>query len=304
MDIAYCEEFNEIVCGIELTEMEISEITRLSFFCPECGARQLPASYDPKNKKIPYFRTFPKGDDHDLDCDYHKNNNLKKKKKLITAESDQEFPFRVPNKLILVSSNIKKVGGTPIKKRVREMQKMYSTSSLRPICQTYLCYPDDRKIMPLSIPTVSGKTYLECFRILRNDMNNSLDKVLYNLIDWKNLKQDILINYADNLNEVKNKLVFTVLKSSKKIKVNCETWTDKQLKSLLWEIDDAIDSALSDYFLFKKLWIDNNPDKDIDKLPPFMNSKKVRLFFIGKKDENNDDIFIVDNRRLITVFYY
>jgi len=121
MDIAYCENLDEIVCGIELTEMDVNEIKSLSFFCPECYVSQLPASYDPSNKKIPYFRTFPSGDDHDLDCDYHKNNKNKRNKKLTNTDGDQEFPFRVPNKLILVSPrHLKKNIDTPLKKRVKK----------------------------------------------------------------------------------------------------------------------------------------------------------------------------------------
>lgn len=168
-----------------------------TFLCVGCDAIVTPCSYQPKNKKRPYF-SAKQG--HSNDCSVDKRIDLVEQTQTGRIVFQDNSSDALPQKLVLqnkrpidqigsaTSCSIKK--SQPTLERIKKKSKIHcrAISALRPICYTFINLLPNQDI-PLRVSKISGNTYRDIFLSLTKNkiIHYSQLKIFYASISWKKL---------------------------------------------------------------------------------------------------------------------
>lgn len=300
-DIARDRLTDKIISAIELRYLQ--DVHNQRFECHACAVTMLPASYDIKvNLKRPYFRLF-KDTDHDKNCGAEKAKKAKARIHSVTTK--EGFPYPYPNELVLweetrsatptgrgvvcpVGTSGPIVGKPEDKGEMPEPHKIHNhtTTTIRPLAQTYLDYPFDREHLALIVPGVRGRNYEEIFRYLffTDDSSFSEPKIFYGSIRFSRIR--VQEDFAEvelsegkwEKVEGKNRLV-----RPQTVRIHTKGWAKLMRDSLVDELE-----------ITRREIIDAHAKGD----------KKTKgwLFFLGWQDSVDKFLFHVSDHRLVCCF--
>ncbi len=300
-DIARDRLTDKIISAIELRYLQ--GVHNQRFECHACAVTMLPASYDREvNQKRPYFRLF-KDTDHDKNCGAEKAK--KAKARIHSVITEEGFPYPYPNELVLwedtgsvtqtdrgvvcpvgtsgpVGGKPKDKGATPEPHKVHN----HTTTTIRPLAQTYLDYPFDREYMSLLVPGVRGRNYENIFRYLffTDDASFSEPNIFYGSVRFSRIR--VQEEFAEvELSEGqwekidgKSRLVRPQI-----VRIHTSGWAKLMRDSMLDELE-----------VTRREIIDAHAKGD----------KKTKgwLFFLGRQDPVDKFLFHVNDPRLVCCF--
>ncbi|WP_175203700.1 hypothetical protein [Achromobacter ruhlandii] len=284
---------------LDLVEAEelwaLLKVDQDRYICRGCGVGVFPASYVKGiNRKRPYFTLGPVNK-HAPECNVDGDEKIINRAKTGRIGQSEGFPVPFPSKLLLsderpvVSGGGAKYGNPLVGSKSRSMggcapsrHHGHTVKTIRPACRTYINFPYDRASLPLSVPDVHGKTYAEIFWYLasRRPSHFKNPKHLYfAAIRWR--VEPVLtdaccvltLNVGDWIEEKKEHA------SLSRVHVDWSGWSQSRRDVLIREFETAREEAAE---RAKK------------------NSReKGWLFFVGRQDSTNPEIFHVDDHRLI-----
>lgn len=294
MDTARDRNTLDLVEAEELWNM--TTVDREGFICRGCTRQVFPASYlKDVNKKRPYFKLGP-GAAHVGDCDVDGADLvLKRAKKETVGNPDEGYPLPFPNRLVLADARIVEArddepAGTSGRARTPGWREGAGTTprrhhghtvtTIRTICRTFMDLPHDRSAMPLHIPGVEGTTYARVFRYVTGKLQAlGGTRLFYAPIRWKAepvVTDDycLLTLYAGEWDDAIRDFA-----DPHRVRVHWATWSKSRRDSLIREYESTRQEAREQA----------RKDKAI----------KGWLFFVGRLDAANPNVFVVDNHRLI-----
>jgi len=266
----------------------IDPVDPLGYECRGCSAPVTPCSYRPENKVRPYFRAI---DGHSADCIIEGEIELVKRARKQRVTTRDGFPGSFPNRLILrdtrpvADPNGTPTGSTSVGERrtgsggISEAQRNrpWTARTIRSICRAFVNYPYDRDL-PLEVPRVAADNYQRVFRSLkRNQILEYPDpRLFYAPISWKAaIKDDEQIEIKLNYGEWSERK----LTRPYRVRMSGEGWNAATRNCVSREVE----TARLEYMAAEKRG----------------GKEKGWLFFIGKQDENEPDLFHVDDHRLV-----
>lgn len=278
----------------ELWTMPVVDSNR--YICRGCTQQVFPASYDKAvNKKRPYFKLGPRKE-HLMGCDVDGEAKIVKRAKRERVETPEGFPMPFPNRLTLTDERPVEGTGeagatgdgrartTASREGAEDGQRKHhghTVTTIRMICRTYMKYPNDRPHMPLSIPGVEGRTYLEVFKLVRGKPEplNERTRLFYAPIRWT-VKPVIGEEYceltlsAGEWDEASGKY-----KNMYRVRVHWAGWSKSRRDTLIREYETTREEA--------------KEQAQSDK------TAQGWFFFVGTQDETDPSVFHVDHFRLI-----
>ncbi|SFL63768.1 hypothetical protein [Rugamonas rubra] len=270
----------------------IESVDKERYICRGCGAKAVPASFQPENVVRPYFRST-----HNADCD------VTGEAKLIVRGRQEKlgskltgFPAPYPSKLVLVDDRVVDDGGSggeyPVPPRTRggprgrdsgpsDIQRKRSAGTIRPISRTFINYPYDR-YLDLNVPGVDAKTYGQVFKKLKWDelVSYTDKKIFYAAMRWSvPLRTDDYLEVSlDGGEREAKKLVRPY-----RVRVAWGGWSKSKRTYVSNELEVARKDAISE--AEKKT------------------NKKAYLFFLGRQDHDDLTLFHVTDHRLICCLF-
>lgn len=276
----------------KITEAEqlwlLSPINANGYICRGCDAIVTPCSYQPQNKRRPYF-SAKQG--HKLDCDVDGEIELVRRGRKERITTQDGFPGNFPRKLVLhdkrpvvaatcmeSSSHTAEPQATQYNAiNVENNDHCRTASTIRPICRVFINFPFDRDL-PLTVPGISSNTYQYVFWSLKRNQIILYPKlkIFYAPISWKALViENDHLDIQLNAGEWGEK----GFSCSYKVKINWKNWGTAKRNYVSKEMEIARLEAI-----------------EADKRGT---NEKGWLFFIGKQDSIDSSIFHVDDHRLI-----
>lgn len=257
------------------------------YICRGCDALVTPCSYQPQNKRRPYFRVKQ---GHKVDCDVEGEMELVRRARKERVTAQDGFPGRFPRKLVLhetrfvVSDTYRAPShiGEPPSSQYNEINAKNNdhcrtASTIRPICRVFINFPFDRDL-PLMVPGISSKTYQYVFWSLKSNqiIRYPTLKIFYAPISWKALViNDDRLEIQLNAGEWGEK----GFSRPYKVNINWKNWGTAKRNYVVKEIEatrlEAIEAGKQG------------------------KNEKGWLFFIGKQDSIDPSIFHVEDHRLI-----
>jgi len=267
------------------------------WICPDsnCAVRMVPAACrNAKYRVSPYFRAL---EPHMIGCKADGLRSIVKEGRLHPIQTKMTFPEVLPTVLYLAAQRPQRPtaeqqadGGCIDTYRGQGAEapnasRHHATAStLRRIAEAFCAYPLDRDL-PLRIPGCVGTTYRTCFKRVGNTQGFVDDpkKVLYAPIRFakKTICEEVL---TVELNQVvwpseHRDDVKIIPEANYKVEFNMGEWSEGCRKRFLCEVDKFIYIQRENYRV-KSDWA-------------------VFLFFLGTQDENNKNVFRVNDHRLI-----
>jgi hypothetical protein len=294
VDTARDFETLEPIEAEELWNLQIVDSNR--YICRGCKQQVFPASFDKgKNKKRPYFRFGPLKD-HLGECDVDGEAKIVRRATKQRVGTQEGYPMPFPNRLTLTDERIVEAPGltaASVDSRVRtntpkgnsqdvsRKHHGHTVKTIRTICRTYMKYPNDRPYMPLTVPGVDGKTYLQVFKSVRGKPQQLEHKtcLFYSPIRWtvEPIVTEAFCEFTLSAGDW-DPLV-RQFKSLYRVRVNWANWSASRRSCLLSEYEIARDEA-----------------KEQAKAD---NAVKGFLFFVGTQDSGEPALFHVEHHRLI-----
>lgn len=270
----------------------IENVDKERYICRGCGAKAVPASFQPENVVRPYFRST-----HNVDCDVSGEAKLIACGKLEKLGSKLTgFPAPYPSKLVLVDDRAVVEGGPggehPLPPRTRggprvhsggsaDIQRKRSAGTIRPICRTFINYPYDR-YLDLSVPGVETKTYAQVFKKLKwNELLSYPDqRIFYAAMRWSSpLRTDDYLEVSLDGGEREDKKLVRPYR----VRVAWAHWSKSKRTYVSNELEVARKDAIG----------------EADK----KTNKKAYLFFLGQQDHGDLTLFHVTDHRLICCIF-
>lgn len=270
----------------------VDYVDKSRYICRGCGATVTPASYMPHNKVRPYFTHGRKS--YEVTCDVDGEVQLIARARTSrVTDPHGYFPGSVPDRLVLqdrrrvVAKAFDDKIALPANRGVEVSQsrgasiearnRRYTASTIRPICRTFVRYPFDRDL-PLHISGLAGDTYDRVFRQLKRDEITSYanEHIFYAPIRWSkaietNDHLDIILDFGGWGN---NSLV-----TPYRVRVSWGNWSTHMKNYTKNEIEVARREAITS---------SKNGE-----------NKKGWLFFIGRQDDSDKGLFLVNDHHLI-----
>lgn len=297
MDSARDKKTKQIVYIDQLQHSD--KIDTKNYMCWGCGIDVYPSSWRKENKKRPSFNRMP-GTEHKPGCDADAENKYiaQGQKKSIRNILDA-VPELMPNglKLIderpIVSSEIRAQGirssstrstSSTINDKDDEQKKSSrrQVNTIRQICRAFISYPYDRN-MSLDISGINADTYMTVFKKLKTPIQYYQENhVFYSQLLWNKINFDqkqIIIPLSGEWKKNEN----GVRKPSRfyKLYVEWDKWSKAKKTIFRKELENA--------------------QKDSQEALNAGNKERAQVFFIGKQDIKNPEIFYASDFRLICV---
>ncbi len=269
---------------------EIASVDKERYRCVGCGTQVWPASYlRGINKKRPYF-TLGVASEHFALCNIDGEEKFVKRAATQRIGSVEGFPLPFPNRLVLnderpVVNRTGDVMHDGVDGRVRtrgdstrgqRKNHGHTVKTIRPIAKTFMKFPHDRAFLQLQIQDCEGDTYLTVFWRLRELTQFHHPTHLYCApLHWKqSTKTDTSIEWqldAGDWDKVNNRRG-----TPYRVRVDWDQWSTTQRNTLLHEIEVAIDKAKGSN-----------------------GAVKAWLFFVGKQDNQDQTLLVVNRYQLI-----
>jgi hypothetical protein len=269
----------------------IRPVDKTRYICRGCDITVTPSSYEPHNKVRPYFSA--RKTQHQPDCDVDGEAKLVEQAKKTRVSTPLEgFPGAFPDKLQLretrpVADNgnatsspqasTGKPAGSSGSVATGQKERRWTAQTIRPLCKTFINYPFDRHL-PLTIPGLRGTTYEQIFwRLKQNEITRYREsRLFYVPISWsKPVQTDDELEIKLGAGEWQEKK----LTRPYRVRVQWKDWSAAKRNYTLKEIEVARQEAI-----------------DANKSGA---SEKGWLFFLGRQDDADDSLFLVDDHRLI-----
>lgn len=269
---------------------QLQNVNPRGYECWGCGIELFPASYQPHNKKRPYFSVYQHVS-HKPGCNADAEEKLVSagKKKSVRKQLEK-LPHASPSALVLINQRIRVAsanGAMGIQPRASASQVQATTGQLaasrsrrpantiRPVCRAFINFPKDRD-MSLALPGLQAQPYSKAFKKLSSICAFSTPKIFYSSPQWKK------IDRASNVLVVP--LVAGIWKDSKpfrnyEVHVHWDSWVQRT-KTL---IANEIEAVRED-------------DKRARKT---QQPGRAYIFFLGSQDNNDLRIFHIYDHRLI-----
>lgn len=265
----------------------IENVDKERYRCRGCGAKAIPASFQPENVVRPHFRAS-----HSPDCD------ITGEAKLIARGRQEKlgskltgFPAPYPSKLVLSDQRVvvdgDPGGAHPAPSSTRgqprvgggtsDLQRKRSAGTIRPISRAFINYPYDR-YLDLDVPGVEAKTYAQVFKKLKWDelLSYPDQKIFYAAIRWAApLRTDDYLEVSLDGGERNDKKLVRPYR----VRVAWRDWSKSQRTYVSNELEAARKEAMLEAEQKTK--------------------RKGYLFFIGEQDAGDLTLFRVADHRLI-----
>ncbi|MDQ1918826.1 hypothetical protein [Massilia pseudoviolaceinigra] len=295
MDVARNLHTGELVEAEELWNMDVVE--KDAYVCRGCATRVFPASYDPAvNKRRPYF-TLGKGNHHAQGCDVDGENTIVSRARQERVGGSDGFPMPFPSNLSLSDAHPASPPGSAApafgsatlaavhaaaRAAARRQYHGHTVKTIRPLCRTYINFPNDRAYLPLEIPGVWGSTYAQLFWLIPNKKPaffNNPRHLFHAPIRWK-VEPVISDTHCElTLSAGQWDSATRGYLSLCRLRVDWSGWSDTRRRTLLHEIEAARTEAVE------------HARRD--------SQVKGWIFFIGTQDRVDPGLFHVDDARFI-----
>ncbi len=290
MDVALNIITNTLTACEEL--WELNEVNKEIYRCPDCLTILVPASFLRTNKKRPYF-FYLENKPHSTECSYNHINEIERKAQKQSIKTDGGFPLPFPSKLILndvvdietdaLPRNSQSSVQSIVKKTFPEKTSLNhhrTVTTIRNIVRQFINFPHDRDL-PLLIPFTESQnnTYSDVFKRIKNGINYNGYHIFYDRLYFS---KPIL---NDNMMEIR--LCAGIWEKKRQVKsctllIDLSSITPRQRELILKEIEVTRDEA-----------IETNNLENNERLLGY-------IFFLGKQDENNKQVFHTNNHRFIS----
>lgn len=291
MDNARDIRTGQIVDAEDLLDLDV--VDKDAYECATCGIRLVPCSYEPTNKRRPYFSR--KSLSHEPDCQNSDEElaKIEKNAQNHSVATPDGFPVPFINKLVITTpiptvkatEPLLDAGNGARHTRNRSSDKTSDShhgrtgNSLRPIVRIFLKYPNDREHLPLSIPDCSGKTYQQVFYRLWSlekpiTVYTTPTHLYYGALHWDEPTQNE--NYLEyKLKAGQYDKEAKRYKQQYRVRIDWSNWTQRQKNRLLNEIEEDRVTV--------------NDDK----------TKTAWLFVVGTQSESDHALITVSNKDLV-----
>lgn len=290
MDVALDIITNKLIACEELWELD--EVNKEIYRCPDCLTNLIPASFLRTNKKRPYF-FYLESKPHSVKCSYNHINEIERKARKQSIKTDGGFPLPFPSKLILNDALIKETDAVPgisqssIHNTVEDsfsektsLNHHRTVTTIKNIVRQFVNFPNDRDL-PLLVPFTEPRnnTYSKVFKRVKDGINYNGYYIFYDRLYFS---KPIL-----NVNVLEIRLYTGIWEEKKQVKpctllINLSSITSRQRELILREIEVTRNEAI--------------------ETSKFENNKRLLgyIFFLGKQDENNKQVFHTNSHRFIS----
>ncbi|NHZ81878.1 hypothetical protein F2P44_21740 [Massilia sp. CCM 8695] len=286
----------ELVEAEELWNMDV--VDKDAYVCRGCATKVWPASYDAAlNKRRPYF-ALGKGEHHAPGCDVDGDHKLVSRGQRERVGGSDGFPMPFPSRLSLSdgqapgpaapaaaaafgSATLAAVHAAA-RAAAKGQYHGHTVKTIRPLCRTYINFPNDRAFLPLEIPGVWGSTYAQLFWLIPNKKPAFFKNprhLFYAPLRWKDLPVISETHCELTLGAGQWDSAARGYLSLCRLRVDWSGWSDVRRRTLQHEIHAARTEALE---LARR-------DSGI----------KGWIFFVGTQDRLDPGLFHVDDARFI-----
>lgn len=285
---------------IEAEELwDMTSVDSDGYICRGCVTQVFPASYDKKrNKKRPYFSLGPVNK-HKFGCNVDGEENIIKRATQVRVGTPEGFPLPFPNRLTLTDERVVTPGGnsqpggqtggrTGSRTGTEGAQNRHhghTVKTIRPVCRTFIKFPNDREYLPLEIPNVPGDTYAKVFWCLGSKKPEHFKTPLhlyFAAIRWK-AESVVTETYCElTLNAGEWDEKDKKYKSLSRIHIDWSNWSQSRRDTFIMEFEATREEAAEEAKANSQI--------------------KGWMFFVGIQDLVDPSVFHIDDYRLICCF--
>lgn len=294
MESARDKRTRDIVEAEDLWQLDSVDIE--GYVCWGCGITMHPAAWE-KDKKVRAYFKKKRHIQHHHDCDADAESTvIRKGQKESVRNILDSAPSLMPSGLKLIeqrpivkpgiagdeskSSSTRSASSQSGEGNSPERQSRRQVNAIRNICRAFIRFPHDRG-MSLNVPGISGQIYMTAFKKLRNEVQPYPEpKIFYAPLLWNKFTENdenLIIPLSGEWGEDESGKPKPT--RSYQIYIDWASWSKakrtvvrKELEAARTEAIEAKGKGLKD-----KAWV----------------------FFIGKQDTENPEIFYVSDYRLI-----
>ncbi|BBV03744.1 TPA: hypothetical protein ACS78B_000407 [Providencia alcalifaciens] len=287
-------------CTREIVEAEdlwlLDNVDTEGYVCWGCGITMHPAAWE-KDKKVRAYFKKKRHIQHHHDCDADAETTVIRQGQQESVRNILESaPGLMPSGLKLIeqrpvvepdiaggennSSSTRSVSSASGEGSSPERQSRRQVNAIRNICRAFIRFPHDR-VMSLNVPGISGQIYMTAFKKLRSQIQSYPEpKIFYAPLLWNGFSEndEKLIIPLSGEWEVDDS---GKSKSTRSYQIHIEWigWSKAKRTVVRKELEAARTEAIE---------ANGKGMKD-----------KAWVFFIGKQDIKNPEIFYVSDYRLI-----
>ncbi len=267
---------------------DLAVVEKDGYECHGCGVQVWPASYEKGvNKKRPYFSL--RTNKHITPCAIDGEEKYIARAQKTSIGSPEGFPLPFPNKLVLtderpvVAQQLPQAHPSELGTKSKSPQGAkndryhgHTVKTLRPICRTFMRFPNDHAQLPLSIPGCEGNSFDSVFwRLGKITKFRNPTHLYFAPLQWK--APHVGEAYAEwTLDAGDWDSTANRRGDCYRVRVNWATWTPRQRDALRYEIEVA-----------------RNEVKGVTSGP------KAWLFCVGTQDDTDPTLILVNKYQLI-----